>query len=120
MNWLTFVLVLISVSLSAAAQLLLKAGVTGRLKPDSHFLHTLAAVALNPYVFGGFCLYGFGAVVWLYVLARVDVSVAYPFVGIGFILTMLCGYLLFGEVINASRILGTCLVGAGIILIARS
>ena len=48
-----------------------------------------------------------------------DVSFAYPFVGIGFILTMLMGWLALGDLMSPSRVVGTLLIAAGVVLIAR-
>ncbi|MSP68551.1 MAG: hypothetical protein EXQ96_10810, partial [Alphaproteobacteria bacterium] len=78
------------------------------------------AVACSPLVFTGLALYGFAAGFWLFVLARIDVSVAYPFVGIGFLLTMAFGALFLGESINATRLVGTLLVAGGVYLVAQS
>jgi len=59
-------------------------------------------------------------VVWLLVLARVPVSQAYPFVGLGFVLVMLLGWALQGDVISPARLLGTLLISVGVVLVARS
>jgi len=119
--WL-FALILISVTASAVAQLLLKTGmsqpaVLGAIESGSAWDSALR-IAWNPWIIGGFTLYLFGAVVWLFVLARVDASFAYPFVGVGFIVTLVLGKLLMGDVISLTRLLGTALVTAGVICIA--
>ena len=69
-------------------------------------------------VFGGLFLYGLSAVVWLFVLARLDVSVAYPFVALGFLVTMALGCLLFGEAFTVRKVLGTLIVMLGVYLVA--
>jgi drug/metabolite transporter (DMT)-like permease len=119
MNRSTLLLIIVSVCLSAAAQVLLKGGVAGRLGGNADFLGGLLQVLVTPAVVGGLALYALGAIIWLYVLARVDVSYAYPFVGLGFILTMTFGWAVYAEVISAARIVGTCLVAVGVLLIAR-
>lgn len=124
MKWPLFALILFSVSLSAIAQIVLKTGmsspsVTQVMKLGSPFAMAIQ-IALNPWVLGGLGLYFLGAMVWLFVLARVDVSVAYPFVGLGFILTMILGKYVMGDDITVSRLAGTLLVAAGVVLIARS
>jgi len=58
-------------------------------------------------------------VFWLGVLAKIDVSIAYPFVGLGFILTALFGVFLLGEAFTVIRFVGTCLVVLGIILVTQ-
>ena len=120
----TLALVLFSVGLSALAQLLLKMGMSGpvvlqavRYGPP---LRTAWTIATDLPVLGGLSLYFASAAVWLLVLARLPLSVAYPFVGLGFILTMLLGWLVLGDTLNASRVVGTVLVTAGVVLIARS
>ncbi len=123
MNNKIFFLILISVSLSALAQITLKAGMSGERVQTALSrggFEMALAIATNAYVIGGLLLYALGAVLWLFVLARLDVSFAYPFVGIGFLLTMLFGVLLLGEPLNLNRILGTILVAVGIVFVSRS
>ena len=117
-------LTLISVSLSAAAQIALKAGMSGpkvvtALASGDQRAMILAAAG-SPYVALGLALYAFGAVVWLAVLSRVDVSVAYPFVGLGFLLTTAWAALFLGENVNLVRLIGTGMIAAGICLVAQS
>lgn len=117
-------LVLASVAMSALAQILLKFGMSSPVVQQALALDRRAEAALailaSPGVAGGLALYGLGAMVWLFVLARVDVSQAYPFVGLGFLVTMALGALLLGEQVGPVRILGTVLVAVGTVLVARS
>ena len=78
------------------------------------------AALLTPAVLFGLALYGVGTLVWLTALSRVEVSQAYPFVGLGFVLTAVFGHLLFGDHISIQRAAGILLVIAGIIVIART
>ncbi len=114
----SLLLILLSVSMSAIAQLLLKMGVQG-VRAAGAF-DAGRAYLFSPLVIAGFALYGLGAFVWLYVLSRVPLSAAYPFVGIGFVLTMMFGVLLLGESLNTARLLGTLLIVAGCVCVARS
>ncbi|MDP2028666.1 MAG: SMR family transporter [Thiobacillus sp.] len=77
-------------------------------------------IAANPFIWTGLALYGAGALLWLGVLAQIDVSQAYPFVGLGFLLTMVFGVILLGESVSAMRLTGTLLVVAGVILVSRA
>ncbi len=115
---------LVSVAMSALAQITLKYGMSSSrvanvLIQDDRAA-TLLTIATQPQIIGGLALYGAGAVLWLFVLAKIDVSVAYPFVGLGFILTMLLGVILLGEQVTMLRVVGTLMVFAGVILVARS
>jgi len=122
MKTTTILLILFSVSLSAGAQLLLKYGMSSA--PIQRFLaagnsgELFRAVACNAYVIAGLLLYGFGALVWLLVLSRIDVSLAYPFVGLGIVITMILAPLFLGEILTMPRILGGGLVVAGICILS--
>lgn len=117
------VIALGSIALSVLAQFLLKAGMsdTGiRVVMDEPLgFHTAIAVFSNLKVLAGFALYGIGAIVWLSVLAKWDVSKAYPMVGVGFALTTMIGILL-GEQVTALRILGVVLICAGVVTVSQS
>lgn len=116
-------LILLSVTLSAVAQIVLKQGMTAPATREAMAaggMHAVTTIVTNLYVIGGLTLYGLGMVFWLGVLSRVDVSQAYPFVGLGFLLTMAFGVLLLGEPFSIGRAAGTLLVLAGVLLVARS
>ena len=117
-------LILLSVALSAAAQITMKfglssSGVRAGLGSGSS-LSAALAVATNPLVIIGLSLYAIGAILWLCVLARIDVSRAYPFMGLGFVLTAAFAALFLGEKVTAMRFSGTLLVVMGVVLVARS
>ena len=118
----TLGLLLLSVTLSAAAQILFKIGMTSQAKQVGldQSVWSLFAALLLPGVFGGLLLYGVGTVVWLAVLSRVEVSQAYPFVGLGFALTALLGYAVFGDSLSILRTCGIVMIVGGVILVARS
>jgi multidrug transporter EmrE-like cation transporter len=123
MNSILLGLILFSVSCSAIAQIFLKIGmsqpaVLKDLATGDHLM-LVGSIISNGWVLGGLALYFFGAVVWLFVLARVDVSFAYPFVGLGFIVTLLLGRIVMGDVVTLTRVVGTVLVSTGVLLIAR-
>lgn len=123
-NFPPTVLILISVTCSAAAQILLKKGMSSASSlsaiDDFNGLLHLFRILTEPWVMGGLSLYGLGAVVWLFALARVDVSFAYPFVGLGFLLVMVFGFVVFNDSLGPMRILGTLLVVSGVFLISRT
>lgn len=81
---------------------------------------TLIAIMSSWRILLGLFVYFSSAVVWLLVLAKIDVSLAYPFVGLGFILTALLGWLIRGEELSIGRISGTALIVLGVVLVARS
>ena len=122
MSLATLGLIISSVCLSAIAQVVLKAGMSGSAVVSAFARDTPADVALaimaEPLVWLGLTLYAVGAVVWLFVLAKVNVSLAYPFVGLGFLMTMVFAIAFLGEAITPVRAVGTCLVAGGVLLVA--
>lgn len=117
-------LILLSVTITACAQLVLKAGMAGasvqRAIAAGPGWRMAAGIALDPLVIGGLTLYFIAAAVWLFVLSKVEVSLAYPFVALGFVLTAAFGRILFNEALSPSRIAGTLLICGGVALLARS
>lgn len=123
MSYLVFGLIVLTVTLSACAQLALKLGVS---KPQvAHAMQTsnfdaLAAAMTSPLIWLGLTIYGLSVAMWLWVLSKVDLSVAYPFVGISFLVTMAFGIFLLNENVTPIRIAGTLFITIGCVLIGRS
>ena len=121
---IVLLLLLSSVALSAIAQICLKAGMIApdvqSAIADGSTLQIARAVACSALVVGGLALYGIGAVLWLFVLAKAELSQAYPFVGLSFIITTALGALLFHEAMSIGRAAGALLVIIGVVLVARS
>lgn len=119
----TFVVAVFSIALSVAAQFALKAGMSGasvrELLAEPLTVRAAWSILTDRFVLGGFLLYGVGAIVWLSVLAKWDVSKAYPLVGMGFVFTVLIG-LVIGEAISPIRLFGVLLISAGVLLMGQS
>ena len=117
-------LVLVSVLLSSVAQIALKGGMSspgvGAASGGDFNLAMLRAIVLNPKVLFGLFLYFTSAAVWLFVLARIDVGLAYPFVGLGFVVTMMLAWAIYGEVPTPGRVAGALLICTGVVVLARS
>lgn len=116
--------VVVSVLLSALAQIVLKAGMTRPEVAQALAAGGVGPIALavgtQPLVLAGLALYGLGMLVWLFVLSRIDVSLAYPFVSLGIVVTMGLGHVVFGEVISPARAVGAALIIGGILVLATS
>jgi len=117
-TWQVVVMILVSVSCSALAQISLKHGMSQTTVQvalaSGSAAPVIAVVATSATVWLGLFLYGFSALIWLFVLARLDVSVAYAFVALGFLLTMTLGCLLLGEPLTLRKLSGTMLIMLGV------
>ena len=115
--------IMISVLAGAAGQILLKHGmvIIGEVTLSmDQTLAVLFRLATNPFVVGGLALYAGGTGFWLAALSRVDLSYAYPFASLSYVVMLLAAWMLFEEHITPLRLLGTLVVGIGVLLISRS
>jgi len=123
MNTLSFLLILIGVLLNATAQLLLKAGTNA----IGHFAFTTDNIlpigwrlATQPYIFGGLSCYVISVVVWIMALSRVNVSVAYPMLSIGYVVNAIAAWYLFGESISLTKLTGIGIIIFGVFIVSRA
>ncbi len=123
MTWVAFLLVLAGVLLNSAAQILLKAGVrhTGVISLQVPALIKAGlSLAVNPYIIIALACYVVSVVFWLLALSRTAVSIAYPMVSMGYIVTAVVGWLYLGEQMNLTRWAGIIVIIIGVFLVARS
>lgn len=114
MGWL-----LASVCCSALAHLSLKAGAV-QLTIPSPAREMFIAVATNRWLLIGAALHAVALALWVVGLRSIELSVAYPFIALGFVLVAFLSYLFLGEAIGVARLGGMLLIVAGVLLIARS
>jgi len=119
----SFALVLCGVLLNAAAQLLLKAG-TNAIGTFEFSLGNLVGIApriaFEPHILGGLFCYVVSVVVWIMALSRVEVSIAYPMLSIGYVVNAIAAWYLFGEAVTGARLAGIAFIIVGVVLVARS
>lgn len=115
--------ILISVCAGAIGQILLKHGMNNMgavtLSVDG-VPSLLLRLALNPFVVGGLVLYACGTIFWLAGISRVDLSFAYPFASLSYVIMLLASWQLFDEQISLIRLSGTALIALGVFVISRS
>lgn len=116
-------LILLSVALNASAQLLLRKGMQNvSLVSNQGVLelaHGAIRIVFNPWVFSGLSCYAISIVLWMYVLSKVQVSFAYPFLSVGYVIVVGAAYLFFREPVSAMKLAGIALICAGVVLVAR-
>ena len=116
------IFIISSVLLNALAQILLKAGMKqfGNIELKNNIINTSVSIALNPYIITGFISYGISIILWLWVLSKVDVSLAYPFQALGYIVVTILAWLIFQEDITLTRIIALIFISIGLIILAFS
>jgi len=123
MSALSLALVLTGVLLNAVAQLMLKAG-TNAIGAFQFSTANLAPigwkVATQPFILGGLACYVVSVVVWILALSRVEVSIAYPMLSVGYVVNAVAAYFLFGEAMGVQRLVGIGIIILGVYIVARS
>lgn len=117
------ILVLSGVLLNAVAQLLLKMATNkvGVIEASSALsLGAMSALFLQwPMILGLFC-YGFSLLIWLMALSRVDVTLAYPMLAIGYVINAFAAQYLLNEPVSLQRWFAIGVIVLGVALLARS
>jgi drug/metabolite transporter (DMT)-like permease len=123
MNLATFFFLFIGICLNALAQLLLKAGTNavGAIHLTSeNMLATGVKLATQLPILGGLACYVISVLVWIVGLSRVDVTIAYPLLSLGYVINALGAWYFLGEVVSAQRLLAIGVIIVGVVLLARS
>ena len=121
MNLLSGALVILGTIVSAGAQLLLKAGTNALAKQSiTGPIDWAFRLASQPIIWLGILAYGVGLLIWLLVLSRLPVSVAFPMLSLGYIVTAVVAYYVFGESLGLLKIIGILVIIAGVVMVASS
>src|SRR5579863_2293232 len=117
-------LVVAAVIFGIGGQITLKMGMvrTGRIDAVAlaHPIDLVLRVLGTPLVLGGLGLYVLGAVVWLTVLSRVPLSVAYPNLALSYAFTPVLAWLLLGESVPSFRWIGIGIICLGVLVVSRT
>ena len=81
---------------------------------------TLTRVFTNPSIWVGFIGFGGGSIFWLSVISRVPLSLAYPFLGLGYVVVSVEAWIFLGEKFNPLLLLGAIIVGIGVAIVGMS
>jgi multidrug transporter EmrE-like cation transporter len=119
----SIILILVSISIAVGGQLLLKIGLNkiGSISVNSFSSlgQLFLGIIKSPLVLTGLFCYVISAAIWLVVLSAVDLSFAYPFVGLTYVLILIISKFILGEDVNPIRWIGAAVITAGVILISR-
>lgn len=76
------------------------------------------ALLTSPWVISGLMAAFLASVCWMLALTKLDLSRAYPFTALSFILILLSSALLFNDAITPGKLIGTALIIGGVCVIA--
>lgn len=109
-DWrLPYIVAIVSILFSSAGQVWLK------MLMQNSSIGT--ALLFNPLFYTGFGAYAASALLWLWVLARLPLAVAYPLVGLNFVFIGLASVLFLHEHFSWHVLMGTILVVCGVLVV---
>jgi multidrug transporter EmrE-like cation transporter len=120
MSPLVLLLAFVSIVLAAGAQTLLKMGVsTPTVQSALHNIQvsSLWTIASSRLILAGLTCFGLSVLLWLSVLARVPLSLAYPAVAFGIVLTLISGHFILGEALSAYQLTGVAMIIVGVAVV---
>lgn len=115
-----YLFILGSVFLGAFAQFFFKTGMNSLKLIGRIEFKSLIQIFLNKYIIIGLLLYSLSVVVWFVVLSKFELSYAYPFVSLGYVVTLLMGYFLLNETMSMNKAAGIIIICIGVIVLSRS
>lgn len=124
MTGATVMLLVVSVLLSSAAQLLLKIGVSApglqTVMKAGDPVATAMQLFSSAWIIMGGAAYVLSAGVWLIVLSKSPVSQAYPCVALAFVVTLIGGHFILAENLSLVRMMGVGMILLGVLVVART
>ena len=116
-------LILLSISIAVTGQILLKIGIhrigvsgIGSMKT---LISLFSGIIRSPMVLTGLFLYFISAAIWLVILSTVDLSFAYPFIGLSYVLVLVLSKFILKEEVNPIRWAGAFIITVGVVVISR-
>jgi len=120
-DWPGHWFIVLTLAFTVYGQLVLKwqIGLAGPAPDGPEKLWFLFRQLLNPWIISGFASAFIASIAWMAAMTRLPLSYAYPFMSLAFVIVMIFSALVFREALPFTRVAGTALVMAGLVLIAR-
>jgi drug/metabolite transporter (DMT)-like permease len=124
MNLTTFAFIISGVLLNAAAQIFLKAGTNAlggaiHLTAQNWFSTGIKVISQLP-ILAGLACYAVSLVVWIIGLSRTDVTIAYPMLSLGYVVSAAAAWYFLGEAVSLQRLLAIGVIMIGVAMLART
>lgn len=103
---------------SVAGQFLLKSGALklGKVNAENAVNHVLGILTV-PELLAGLMCYGLGAIAYILLLTRVNLSIAGPSIALVYVFAVLVGHFIFRETIPMERVIGLGFIVCGVMLV---
>lgn len=117
-----YIYIILTIMLTAYGQLVLKwrMNMLGQL-PDAFadkFLFLIKAI-FDPYIFSSFFAAFIASLTWMAALSKFDLSFAYPFMSMAFVVVLVASYFLLDEPVSVYKVVGLLFIVAGLVIASR-
>jgi multidrug transporter EmrE-like cation transporter len=82
-------------------------------------LFFMARLFLDPWLISGFAAAFVASLFWMAAMTKFEISFAYPFMSLSFVLVLILSIYIFGETFTWGKVLGLLLIAAGIIVTVK-
>jgi drug/metabolite transporter (DMT)-like permease len=86
---------------------------------QGRFVSELLRIVTNKFVILGVLTYIIGTFLWLYVLSKMELSLSYPMLSVSYALIAIVSWLLLGESMTLSKIIGILIISIGVFVLYR-
>lgn len=117
-----FVYIALTIFFTVYGQLILKSQVSaaGAFPVDNgEKLSFMIRLLLNPLVISGFASAFIASLTWMMALTQFELSFAYPFMSLSFVVVILLSVILFGDTLTLNKVFGTILLLISLFIISR-
>lgn len=113
-----YLILLLAIVLTVIGEIFLKKGV-GEAGEFSLRWSILLRTFTNWKVLLGFLLIFAGSIFWLAVISRIELSVAYPMLGLSYVIMVLAAWPALQEPLNWQKVVGSLVICGGVALVAQ-
>ena len=119
-----YIYIALTIVFTVYGQIILKWRLTqiGLTLPDEFLMKikSLTLLIFDPFILSGFISAFLASLAWMAAMTKFELSTAYPFMALNFVLVFLIAVPLFDEIVSWQKILGTTLIILGTVLIAKA
>lgn len=119
---LGYVYIALTIALTVYGQIVLKWRLNLKGSPPEGIVNTLQFMLRtlsDGYVVSTYLAALLASLTWMTALTRLELSFAYPFMGLAFVFVLVLGIAFFGETLTIGKVVGTLLIVAGLFLCSR-
>jgi multidrug transporter EmrE-like cation transporter len=109
-----YILLFFAIITAVAGQLLLKHGMS--MRPNFN-MSSVLELPRDPYIMGGVFSYGISTLLYFNVLSKLELSLAYPSISLGYVLVILMSKILFNENVSWVRWTAIFVICFGVFLV---